>query len=361
MIQLFLFVVCLNVKYQRMREIVNLLPGRVKWLLFVCFCSLQLWGQDLHYSQFYNSPQNVNPALTGMFQGTYRYTGSMRDQWRFVPVPWFTMSGAFDTKFAAKNNEKLLFGAGLNLNHDRQGDSKMNLSTLNLQLATHYVLSPKHIFSGGLTLGFASRGFDTRSLTWDKQWDGEVFNGNWSSGEAFGALERIYFLETGFGLNYRYQRSPRTYVDMGTSVLHLLEPNQAFYSNRNAHLPQRYSLSLISSLRIADALDLQIHALQQYQASYEETLVGALVKFYLSQARGKQIHLHAGLGYRTSESLIPTAAIQYNNIYVGLSYDVDTNNYNDIVGSNKGGLEVHVRYIFTKVESLRNAKVCPIY
>lgn len=344
-----------------MREIVNSLLYKVGWLCVGLLITFKVSGQDLHYSQFYNSPQNINPALTGLFQGTSRYLGSVRDQWRFVPVPWFTMSGAYDTKIPSKGNEKVLFGVGGNFNHDRQGDSKMNLSALNVQLATHYVLSPKHIFSGGLTLGFASRGFDTRSLTWDKQWDGEVFNSSLPSGESFGNLERIYFLETGFGLNYRYQRSARTYIDAGAAVLHLLEPNQAFYNNRDAQLPQRFSLSLISNWKLTHALDLQVHALQQVQGAYEETLGGALVKIYMSQARGKALQLHLGLGYRTSESLIPTAAIQYNNYYVGLSYDVDTNDYNDIVGSNKGGPEVHFRYIFTRVESLKNTKVCPIY
>ena len=65
-------------------------------LISVFFIMSKIQGQDLHYSQFYNSPQNINPALTGVFNVDHRYMVSMRDQWRFVPVPWFTMSGAYD-------------------------------------------------------------------------------------------------------------------------------------------------------------------------------------------------------------------------------------------------------------------------
>ena len=54
-------------------------------------------------------------------------------------------------------------------------------------------------------------------------------------------------------------------------------------------------------------------------------------------------------------------AAQYNNIYVGFSYDVDTNNFNDILNSNKGGPEIHVRYIIANVKPLKEVKVCPIY
>ncbi len=278
-----------------------------------------------------------------------------------MPVPWFTLSAAFDTKYALKNNEKALIGAGININHDRQGDSKMNLSSLNTQIAYHYFLSSRHSFSGGLTLGFASRGFDSRSLTWDKQWNGDVFNSNLPSGENFGNLERIYFLETGFGLNYRYQKSIRSYADFGVAALHILEPNQAFSNIEAAPLPQRYSLTFISQVKLTSLFDLQIHALQQFQGPYKETVAGAIGKIYLGQSRGKEFQLHLGAGYRTSKSLIPTAAIQYNNMYVGFSYDIDTNAYNDIAGSNKGGPEVHFRYIFTRVDALRNTKVCPIY
>ncbi|MFZ1751788.1 MAG: PorP/SprF family type IX secretion system membrane protein [Saprospiraceae bacterium] len=328
-------------------------------LFFVSFSKIN--AQDLHYSQFYNAPQNINPALTGVFNGDHRYVVSMRDQWRFVPVPWFTMSGAYDRKLYILKGDHHFLGGGISLNHDRQGDASLNLTSLNLNAAYHRILTPHHIVSGGLTLGVASRGFNSQTLTWDKQWDGEVFNSALPTGESFANFERIVFIETGLGLNYRYQKDNRTYLDAGISGLHLVKPNTAFYDPAVSKLPQRFTYNVVGQAKLTEKLDLQLHVLHQVQGPYNETVFGGLAKIHVNQKRGKEIQLHAGMGYRTAQSLIPTLAIQYNNIYAGLSYDIDTNQFNDILRSNKGGPEIHVRYIIAHVKSLKLAKVCPIY
>ena len=330
-------------------------------LMMILTFFLKINGQDLHYSQFYNSPQNINPALTGVFNGDHRFMISMRDQWRFVPVPWFTLSGAYDRKFYVLKGDHHFIGAGASLNHDRQGDSQLNLTSLNVNGAYHRILSPHHIVSAGLTLGFASRGFNSQTLTWDKQWDGEIFNGSLPSGESFSNLERVNFMETGLGVNYRYQKHSRTFVDAGISALHLVKPNTAFYGNATSPLPQRISITGIGQIKLSQKLDLQVQGLHQIQGVYRETVIGGLGKIYISQKRGKEVQLHAGLGYRTAGSFIPTLALQYNNIYASLSYDVDTNDFNDILRSKRGGPEIHVRYIIANVKPLKEIKVCPIY
>lgn len=330
-------------------------------LAAIFFIGNKAISQDLHYSQFYNSPQNINPALTGMFAGDHRFTVSLRDQWRFVPVPWFTLSGAYDRKFYVLKGDKHFLGGGINLNHDRQGDSDLNLSSLTVNGAYHRLLTPHHILSAGLTLGFSSRGFNTKSLTWDKQWNGDAFNGGLPSGETFQNFERINFFETGVGLNYRYQKDKRTFADIGAGLIHLIKPDMAFYGNATSSLPQRLTLSAVGQVKLMDILDLQLHGLHQVQSKYNETVFGGLFKIYISQKRGKEFQLHAGLGYRTAGSYIPTVALQVNNIYAGFSYDVDTNQYNQTVGSRRGGPEIHVRYIIANVPALKEVKVCPIY
>lgn len=336
----------------------------IRWKLVVGLFFVIIYKnytQDLHYSQFYNSPQNINPALTGVFNGDHRFMVSFRDQWRFVPVPWFTLSGAYDRKLFVFKEANHFLGIGGSLNHDRQGDSDLNLTSLNLNVAYHRILHPNHIVSGGISLGIASRGFNSQTLTWDKQWNGDAFDSSLPSGESFSDMERITFLETGLGLNYRYQKDSRTHVDVGASALHLLPPNTAFYSQATATLPQRFSFSAIGQIKLMQQLDLQIHGLHQIQGTYNETVIGGLGMIYLSQKRGKEVQLNLGVGYRTAGSLFPTLAMQYNNIYVGASYDVDGNNFNDILDNRRGGPEIHVRYIIANVPPLKVVKVCPIY
>ncbi|MFN8337813.1 MAG: PorP/SprF family type IX secretion system membrane protein [Saprospiraceae bacterium] len=336
---------------------------RLLQVIFVVIVQLSISyqgvGQDIHYSQFYNSPQNLNPALTGVFNGDHRFTLSHRDQWRFVPVPWTTFSAAYDRNILPYNSEKYFYGFGLNINYDRQGDAKLTLINAALNGAFHYLLNSKNILSLGGNVGYATKGFDTKSLRWGNQWDGEVFNTNLDNQEGFQNTERVNYLETGLGLNYRYQKSARTYVDLGGSLLHLLEPKVSFKSENDVKLPRRLTMSGVGNFKLTEHLDLQLHALHQIQSKYKETVLGGLGKIYLNQNRGKELQLHLGLGYRTSGSLIPTAALQYNAWYVSFNFDVDSTPYNDALDTNRGAYELHLRYIIKNVKPFR-FKNCPI-
>ena len=315
-------------------------------------------GQDLHYSQFYNSPININPASTGIFNGDKRFIGSVRDQWRSVPVPWFTFSASYDQKIYG-NSENGFWGVGLLFNYDRQGESRLNLSNINLSGSYTRILNDNNLLTFGLMAGFSSRGFDTENLTWDKQWDGQFFNPILGSGEEF-EMMRVNFLETAAGINYRWQKSSRTKIDFGIGAFHFIRPSPNFYAAEDLVLPIRLTLNAVGSFKIAEKMDVQLHALQQFQNEYRETVFGGLLKFYLNKEDGQDTGIHFGLGYRTSKSLFPTLAISYKNIYVGASYDIDLSDFN-FVTNNKGGIEVHFRYIIQNVKPLENFKVCPIY
>ena len=324
------------------------------------FSNQELVGQDLHYSQFYNSPQTSNPALTGIFNGDVRYMANMRDQWRWVPVPWFTFGAAYDRKIYPKKSDKYFFAGGVNLYHDRQGDSKLNLTTLNVSGSYSRILNEQNILTGGITLGFSSRGFSENDLTWDKQWDGDTFDPNLGSQEQFDA-NRINFIETAIGLNYRYQRSKRTKIDIGVGTFHLVQPSAGYYNDEDQKLPININLTAIGSFYLMDILDIQLHGIHQLQGEYRETIVGGLAKLYVSSKRGKETQVHLGMGYRTSGSLIPTVALEYQQYYLGANFDIDGTDFNDIENSKKGAFEVHFRYTITHVKPLRLFKVCPIY
>ncbi|MBL0025510.1 MAG: PorP/SprF family type IX secretion system membrane protein [Saprospiraceae bacterium] len=316
-------------------------------------------AQDLHYSQFYNSPQNVNPAMTGVFNGDHRFILSHRGQWRFVPVSWTTYSGSYDRNITPYNSQKIFYGLGLNLNYDRQGDSKLNLLNVGINGALHGKLNERNILSLGLGLGFASSGFDTKSLRWDKQWNGDIFDTGLPSQEAFQSTERTSFFETGMGINYLYQKSSRTNLDLGIAALHLIEPEVAFYGDKPTKLARRYTFSAVGNVELTDKVDIQLHFLHQIQGEYDETVLGGLGKLHLNQNRGKELQLHFGLGYRTSGSFIPTVALQYNEWYAGFNLDVDRTSYNKTLNTSRGAYELHLRYIIKNVKPFR-FKNCPI-
>ena len=318
------------------------------------------YGQDIHYSQFYNAPLVINPAKTGIFNGDKRINLSYKDQASSLPVPWRNFTGSYDMKFYPENSDDHFFSGGFIFNYDRQGQSKLNLANFNLSGSYTRILNPHNLITFGLSLGYATRGFNNETLTWDRQWDGRVFNSSLPSGETNLNADRVSFFENSVGINYRAQRDSRTKLDLGIGVFHLIEPKTAFFAGDDIKLPRRISLTGIGSLELASALDLQLHGLAHYQGDYTEYIIGGLLKFHINQTPGKEWQLHLGVNYRTKKAIAPTVAVQYRNLYVSASYDIDLSEFANTRPSGNG-IEIHFRYIWADPPSPRKVKVCPIF
>lgn len=337
----------------------------MKLLILSIFLTLGMvngFAQDLHYSQFYNAPLSVNPALTGIFKGDKRINVSLRDQWRSVPVPWFQTTIGYDFKIYPKKSKRGFFGAGIFLNYDRQGDSKITLGNINLAGSYTYLLNRSNILTVGALGGYALRGFDSSDLTWDRQWDGTQFNAGADTGENFDNLGTLGFFESGLGINYRWQRTSRTKLDLGIGAYHLIEPRITFNSSDNLVLPRRYSAYAIANIQLTSRLDVQADVLYQLQNTYNELIAGAYLDYYLSTKPGKRYNLQVGGGYRFADTpaIYPKIGLRYNEFFVALSYDIDISELSTHT-SYRGGPELHFRYIITDVKPLGQFKVCPIF
>ena len=92
--------------------------------LLLLACSLRLsadgFSQDLHFSQFMNSPLLTNPANTGfMPEGDYRIGINYRNQWSAImQVPYKTMSVFGDMQIMKANKDQGWMGIGGVILHD---------------------------------------------------------------------------------------------------------------------------------------------------------------------------------------------------------------------------------------------------
>ena len=335
-----------------------------------------LTAQDIHFSQFYNTPLNLSPAKTGVFDGDQRLSAGYRSQWSSVPVPWRTFTAAYDKKLIGKNcycgipgegialkdltcTNHSYFAGGILFNFDKASSlSDMTLSNINLTGSYNRYLSPRSLISFGAMIGYAGRGFDENTLTWDKQWNDSqfFFDQSINSTENFDA-DRVNYFETALGVNYLWRKNNRTSLDIGVGVYHLTTPGVGFYNNDDISLPARWTFSGVGTFQLAEKLDLQLHGLAQFQMPYTEYIIGGLGKLYLKDDCGKNIQLHLGLGYRTTKSLFPIIAVQYNNIYGAISYDLDLTDFGDGKDARLNALELHFRYNISQPK--RALRVCP--
>ena len=64
--------------------------------------SITMYAQDVHFSQFYQTPLFVNPALTGAFSGNQRLILNYKDQWTSFGSPFKTYAFQFDASILKK-------------------------------------------------------------------------------------------------------------------------------------------------------------------------------------------------------------------------------------------------------------------
>jgi type IX secretion system PorP/SprF family membrane protein len=355
----------------------NSLPRVVKPLIYIFTIFLPfssgLFAQDIHFSQFYNAPMNLNPALTGVFGGDVRFMGNYRSQWRSVPVDYLTFTAAVDMNFIRKTYKKGFFAGGAAFNYDQAGASKLNLTSLGLSGSYVRQLSDRSFVSVGAQLAAGQRAFKIGDLRFDNQYDDTRggYDPTLPTGEDYLNDNNLFF-DLSAGVNFRLQSlknselvdrlDKRNRLDVGIGLFHLNRPNQSFYDEQEKSLPMRLSPYMLGTLMLGKSFDLVGSATTQFQSPYREFLVGLGGKLHIDRKLGNQIAVQLGVGYRFNEvgdAVIPGIEISYNGWQAGFTYDINVSNFN-VATNRRGGPEFSIRYIIRKVRPLPDFKICPL-
>ena len=330
-------------------------------------------GQDVHYSQFYNSPTLLSPGLTGVFGGDIRFVGNYKSQWTQVPVDYQTFTAAVDMKFIKYTAKKGFWSAGAVLNYDKAGYSRLNLIQLAVSGSYTRLFSNQFFGTFGSQIGLGQRAFELGDLQFDQQFDTEIgqYNPVFSNGESFPSTSNL-FADISLGVNFRYQAhdrnslidrlDKRTKVDFGIGVYHLNGPDQSYFDGEKVPLEIRLSPYVMGTLMLTKSIDLEGNFFGQLQGDYREW-VGVLGGvFHISRKLGDQLALKAAFGYRFHEfgdAYIPSVEVQYNQWKVGFNYDINISDF-DVATNRRGGPEFSVRYIIRKVRPLPTFRICPL-
>src|ERR1043165_110925 len=312
--------------------------------LFFALCSS---AQDIHFSQFNFSPLNQNPANTNLFDGDYRFVANYRNQWPSVPVRYNTFSISGEMNFLTlKNNDRL--GAGLVFFFDRAGDSRF--TSLNTALSISYIKSLDknfhHALSGGLQFGIVNRNINYSKLNFDNQWNGDVFDPNIAIDENM-AKTRFNYFDLGVGLAYRYTKTERTNFTFGFSAVHLTQPKQTFFGDNSVKLNPRFTVHTRVQAKVAKRWDVLPELMFQMQDSKYEVGYGAHAKYYVAVKSPNTVAVNMGVYGRSAEAGWLMAGVDYNNLQVNLSYDINFSKLRPASRYN-GGVEVSVIYIDRK-------------
>lgn len=330
--------------------------------MFLLLGSFSLYSQDIHYTQFYNSPLTLSPGLTGISNGDIRITGIYRSQWNAANSPYKTFQAGAEKKFYNVQHESWWLSAGLNIFYDRAGDA--NQATTNIALSGSYtkMLDKENFLTLGLSAGVAQRRFEFDNLTFDNQWNGDIFDPDRPVNETFND-PNILYPDFGVGFNWRGQKQKkRSKMDLGAGAFHFNRPNQSYLANDKSSLPVRLSMYIMPTVQITATGDIVGHATSQIQGDYFEALAGAAYRHHLSTKKAKEVAVQLGFGYRFNaigDALTPAAEVHYRDWMIGLSWDVNVSGFS-VATNRNGGPELTVRYIIHKVYPLKAFKACPL-
>jgi len=320
---------------------------------FLIFNS-QLFAQDIHFSQFYNSPLNLNPGLTGAFNGEFRLVANQRSQWSSVTTPYSTYGLSVDAKRIFNSP----ISTGLSIYNDKAGDSEF--STLQIALGAVYTIPLKdssQSISIAAQPAFTQRSINYNALQFDNQYNGNYYDANLGNGETFVNDGRTYFNLHG-GVSWNYKIAQRKEVTAGFAMHNILKPQQTFF-NENIPLHQRITLHASGLFAVNDKIDVLPTILFQKQNKFKEIIFGGQGKYHLNNGNYKA--LYAGIWYRNSDATYFNVGLDYASFHFGISYDLNLSSLS-VASNHRGGFEFALIYIIQRYKpDIKRYKACPNY
>src|SRR5829696_9753336 len=132
----------------------------LKIVLIICslLATYPAQAQDLHFSQFFNSPLSTNPANTGFIpDGDYRLGVNFRDQWSSImSIPYKTMSAFADVQVMKNRDQTGWVGLGGLVLRDVAGSGNLTSTKLYGSVAYHQMLGYASLLSMGFNVGYAN-------------------------------------------------------------------------------------------------------------------------------------------------------------------------------------------------------------
>ncbi len=293
-------------------------------VLGICLSfSSKIDAQDLRYSQYNLSPLVLNPALTGLFAGDYRFTGIYRSQWGNLSGNslFSTPAISFDMPMQVAFARNDAIGAGIYIVNDNEGNGILSTQHIMLSGAYHKVLDAdrKHNISFGLQLGYVQKTLDHSSLTFADQWDGAEFSGE--SADIANLNGPASYMNVNLGLNYRFAVRQGLTFNAGVAFDNVLTPTETLLvsstTTNERSVKSVYLLGAVYDLNQKITLEPGLRVLSQSKSS--DIFLGSNVGYHLNNKIGATVW--GGLWYRTQESIVLSFGLQVKKVRVGFSYD----------------------------------------
>jgi type IX secretion system PorP/SprF family membrane protein len=315
------------------------------------------FSQDIHFSQFFETPLWRNPSLAGIFTGDVRVQAVYRDQWNSVTNAYKTGSLNAEYKMPiGKANDFVT--VGLQALYDKAGTISWVSTHILPALNYHKSLSVDK--TSYLSLGFMGgpvfRHFDRSKMTTNSMYDGL------GDGETLTQTNYNY-IDGAVGMSYNTQlnENPDNNIFLGIAYHHFTRPKNSFYQNASVIVEPKWVGSAGVKFSVTPASYVTLQADYSKQAKFNEIIAGALYGVKLGEDLDHPIYtIHGGAFLRWNDALIPVIRLDYAPMSVAFSYDANISKLKTS-SHGRGGFELSISYIgfLDRDNSTVNAVLCP--
>lgn len=334
-------------------------------LLLVLICAVSVNAQDIHFSQFFETPLLRNPSLAGIFKGDIRIQSVYRSQWNNITDAYRTGSFNIEYKRQMGKGDDFLTIGGQFL-YDKAGTIALTsthiLPVLNYQksLSTERNMYLSLGFMGGLV----QRRIDESKMTTNSQYNGINFDPSLGNGENFSNTSYAY-LDAAVGMSFNTQLGDNVNNNIyaGLAYHHFNKSNKiSFYGNINLEMTPKWVGSLGIRMNVSEESYCTIYGDYSKQGSYQEKVAGLVYSYRLGDPEDPRYVLHLGTMVRVQDALIPMMKLDISHMAVSLSYDANTSQLRN-ASYGRGGIELALSYqnFNNKDNSTRDAVRCPVF
>jgi type IX secretion system PorP/SprF family membrane protein len=317
-------------------------------------------AQDPNFSQFFASPITLNPALTGKFDGVYRFAANYRNQWPTINNAYTTATASFDMGILKDRIPDYdQFGVGIMGFTDRAGEGGILTNNyLGLSLAYHKALDENgyHQIGAGFQGTYVNKRINTSTLKFLDQLTPLGFTNPTSEVFSSNQVNISYFdLNAGFIYNGSSNGYNNYYV--GASMYHITRPKESFQGG-DFLLNPRVTIQAGGKIPVGTYNFLHVAGNHSIQAKAHNTMIGGAFALNVNNDDVNPTNVYVGSWYRFNDALIPYLGLEFGEWHFGASYDVNTSSLKPASNS-RGGVEISLIFIKKPVDPDAKKLNCP--
>lgn len=349
-----------------MRKLLSL-----KIVLAFCMISamaVNAFSQDPQFSQVYTFASYLNPALVGNYNGSYRLAATYRNQWGSAlqrnGFETVGVDGDISLLEGYLRHSKL--GIGVGFMNDRAGTAGLNHMNISLTVAYHQAFGKdgEHRLSAGLQGAFVQkrlndptfydqfRGFEQSYGLTQEQFSRGLYNGDFNA-----------------GLYWKSNFKDKVKLGIGAAGFHLIEPKEdlikdIFQKTGNQYRKITADVNVEAFMGKNKKMSLSPEFLFMMQGPARQFNPGLFFGYYFQSGFRKNNSLHIGARARISDApniadaVIPTVSVEFRNIRVGASYDVNISKLSAATAY-RGGFEISLSYVGESIKYFKGSKTLP--